>query len=173
MNTATWVIAGAAVVQALFAFALVLVTNHYVKLTSRLAAASEEQIRMNKTPNLVFEVRDKSWLLTNLGTHSILIDGVTVQRTSGDWSPQGTPIKLPSPGTEWFLSNWKSVIGPNGSIQLSPQTGKHGRFIYTFTFLYGSTGTVRHELAVHLNVDMSDNAIPYRQELLTAPTTNE
>ncbi len=71
LNTATWVIAGAAVAQVLLAFALVWATNRYVKLTnrlvessegyvkvtSRLATSSEEQIRMDKTPNLVFEVR--------------------------------------------------------------------------------------------------------------------
>lgn len=175
MDTATWVIAAAAVAQALLAGVLVWATTRYVKLTSRLAAGSEEQIRMDKTPNLVFEVREKNWLLTNIGEHGVLVDRVTVQPTGGDWTLQGAPIASSDPGqgTDWSVSNWKRVISPNGSIQLSHQLGRHGRFVYTFTFFYGSTGTMRHELVVQLNVDMSDNATAFRQEIRAAPVATD
>jgi hypothetical protein len=174
MNTATWIIAIAALAQVVLAGALVWATNRYVELTSRLAASSEEQIGKDKTPNLVFEVREKNWLLTNIGEHGVLVDTATVQITSGDWKPQSAPVTLSDPGqgTDWFVSNWKRVIRPNDSIQLSHQAARYGRYIYTFAFFYGSTGTMLHELVVHLNLDGSDNATAFYQETRTARPTS-
>lgn len=175
MSTATWIIALAAIVQAALAAALVWATSRYVVLTSRLATSSEEQIRMDKTPNLIFEVREKAWVLSNIGSHGVLIDKVSVQRTSSDWKPQHNPITLSDPGQgqDWFVSNWKRIVQPNDSIVLSHQVGRHGRFICRFTFYHGSTGTTQHELAVRLNVDMSDNTTPFGQELQALPVSGE
>ncbi len=167
MDTAT-VIAGATVAQVFLVGALVWSTILYVRLTGRLAAGSEEQIRMGKTPNLVFEVRDKSWVLINIGQYGILIDFAHLQPTAGDWTPLGERIVLTDPeGTRqnWFLANWKQIISPNSYIPLRWQSSKAGRYIYTFGFLYGSTGQTKHELTVHLNVDGSDNATIFRQEI--------
>lgn len=160
MGIATWVIAGAAIVQGILTAALVWTTWLYVRLTRRLAASAEEQLRMGMTPNLVFEVRDKSWVLSNIGQYGVLIDFVHVQQTGGDWAPLGERILLTDPeGTRqnWFLAGWKQIISPNSHLPLSWQTGKAGRYIYTFGFLYGSTGKTKHELTVRLNVDDSNN----------------
>lgn len=168
MDTATWVIAGAAVAQAVLAAALVWSTNRYVGLTGGLAATSEEQIRMGKTPNLIFEVRSTHWVLSNIGQYGVLIDFVKLQPTEGDWTPRGQHIDLTDPeGMErnWFLANWKQIISPNSHIILRWQSNKSGRYIYSFGFFYGSTGQTKHELTVRLNVDGSDNATVFGQEI--------
>jgi len=142
-------------------------------LNARMAAQ-----RTGDTPNLVFGVRGKSWSLSNIGEHSVLIEKVIMQRTAGDWGPQGPPIALDPLGhlgqgvtrlrRDWFISDWKKIIRPSETSELRWELGKAGRYIYTFTFLYGSTGQTRHELLVHLNVDGSDNAIVFGQKIRLA-----
>ncbi len=74
-------------------------------------------------------------------------------------------------GRGWFVSNWQRIISPNESAELEWEKGKTGRYIHTYTFFYGSTGQTRYELVVHLNVDGSDNATVYGQEIKTTEKT--
>ncbi len=65
MDITGWVVALATVV-------LVVVTTVYVALTYKLAKAAEEQIRLDKTPNLIFGVSANGDLeIANLGRHTL------------------------------------------------------------------------------------------------------
>src|SRR2546426_6364135 len=146
-----WVIASATVV-------LVIVTGIYAYFTRRLAQSSEEQIRLGKTPNLLFEVRGQpeATLLTNLGPYSAYVRAIRLELldTNDHIVESGVRIFwLDTPAEESPFHDWKHVIAPNGTLDLNyDHQASHlsGNARVAFFFAYGTTGPTTHAIEVLL-----------------------
>ena len=173
-----WVIAFATVV-------LVIVTGIYAYFTRRLAQSSEEQIRLGKTPNLLFEVRGQpeATLLTNLGPYSAYVRAIRLELLDPNDHIVESGVRifwLDTPAEESPFHHWKHVIPPNQTLDLHYETPHlSGNARVAFFFAYGATGHATHTLEVLLRavedrLTMRDQRIRLNQELpveVSRPTT--
>jgi hypothetical protein len=137
---------------------LVIVTGIYAHFTQRLAQSAEEQIRLGKTPNLLFEVRglpEVAWL-TNLGPYSAYVRAIRLELLDANGRVVDSGVRIfwrDIPAERSPFHDWKHVIPPNGSLDLNYDNDPDhlsGNARVAFYFAYGTTGPAAHTLEVLL-----------------------
>ncbi len=158
-DSASAVITWAAAAQTLLTLVLIIVTARYVTLTAKLAKSAEEQTRLARTPNLLFDVRPEGldrdrWYIVNLGVYSVNIQAVYVELLNlRDGSAVGKGLLTTD---EKILLHWKRVLGPNQEVRIQPfrpvlassDVQLSGLIRLIFYFVYGPTGPRTHALDV-------------------------